>query len=105
MGDKDYSLTITLPSLQPDLSFLIYPLHVLTTNRIVNTAIFRRQHTSLFRFHKDFSDLRKINGVKGWFAGIVPFTLSYFVGEESGNMEESKSVWPYLTFLLTYNPL
>lgn len=108
MSDRKYDLTMTLPSVELDKTFAIYPLYVLTANRMVNTILQRRQRTSFFRFHHDFKDMKKINGLKSWIAGIVPFTISWFIAEESASEEEENDSFRNLAtmlFVCTYNPL
>ena len=59
---------------------LVYPLHVLCTNRILNTMISRNRTNKTNSgtkgsIIKDFTNIHRLSGV---FIGLVPYTLAYF---------------------------
>ena len=56
------------------LIFSIYPLIVLGTNRICDTAISRKQNIGRIRY---FDDLRNIRGMSSLYAGFLPFAINY----------------------------
>jgi len=58
---------------------LIYPMHVLSTNRIVNTIISRKENFRGIRLTDDLKDIYRLRGVRGYFYGIVPYSLNYFL--------------------------
>jgi hypothetical protein len=57
-----------------DYSMLIYPLHVLATNRTCDTVISRKTDMGKFRFINDFGNIRTLGGL---FAGLLPYTINY----------------------------
>ena len=56
------------------LIFSIYPLIVLGTNRICDTAISRKKNIGRIRY---FDDLRNIRGMSSLYAGFLPFAINY----------------------------
>ena len=59
-----------------DLSIFVYPLHVLTTNRICDTIISRQnQKGKWLRFPNDFNNIRSISGLM---IGFTPYCISHF---------------------------
>ena len=56
-----------------DHSLLVYPLHLLATNRTCETMI-SRQKKSAPRFISDLSNIRNVSGL---FAGMLPYSLNY----------------------------
>lgn len=59
--DKDYSL-------------ILYPLHVLTTNRACNTTISRQRGPEPIRWYNDLKSIRSISGLS---IGFVAYFLCY----------------------------
>jgi|TARA_B110000285_G_C14961460_1_gene531906 hypothetical protein len=57
-----------------DYSMLVYPLHVLATNRTCDTMISRKTDAGPFRFLRDFQNIRNVSWL---FAGLLPYTINY----------------------------
>ena len=64
---------------EPDFSMYIYPMHVLSTNRILNTIISRKENFRGPKLFDDLKDVYRLRGLKGYFFGIVPYSLNYFM--------------------------
>lgn len=65
---------ILLDTESKDYSMPIYPLHVLSTNRMCDTMISRKVDAGKFRI---ISDLGTIRSLSGLFAGLLPYTICY----------------------------
>lgn len=106
LGEFDYEFVIT-----HDYTLLIYPMHVLSTNRILDTIISRNENVNGNKMRQDFKDIRKLRGFKGYYYGLVPYTLNYFLNhaEFFGNAdEEYNDKYGYYWFMLTlalWNPI
>ena len=67
---------------------LIYPIHVLATNRVVDTMISRSiDNEKLYgdgknRKFRMLHDLKNIRNISGLFIGFLPYSLAYFKGME-----------------------
>jgi len=59
--------------LKLDYTLLVYPLHVLATNRTCDTIV-SRQKLPGFRAITDLSNIRSLSGL---FIGFIPYTFSY----------------------------
>ncbi|CDW89502.1 UNKNOWN [Stylonychia lemnae] len=55
-----------------DYSLPIYPIHVLSTNRILDTIISRNE------VNKPASNMYKLRGIGAYFAGFVPYSINFF---------------------------
>ena len=53
---------------------MMYPMHVLCTNRVCDTVISRSSNPNKIRILSDFRNIYSLTGV---FIGIIPYTLSY----------------------------
>lgn len=96
---------------EPDFSMYIYPMHVLSTNRILNTIISRKENFRGPKLFDDLKDVYRLRGLKGYFFGIVPYSLNYFMNNVQffGNADEEFNdpqgyKWFVLTMLL-WNPI
>ena len=56
-----------------DYTMLVYPLHVLATNRTCDTMI-SRQNKIGFRSPSDLANIRSLSGL---FAGLLPYSINY----------------------------
>jgi hypothetical protein len=59
-----------------DNSLLIYPLHVLATNRMCDTMNSKKPGTAMFKFPADFVQIRSASSL---FAGLLPYSINYLI--------------------------
>ena len=72
-----------------------FPLSVISTNRILNTAISRKGTANSFRpidLWRDMVALKRIGGHRTLFAGLIPTLLLYFHQRE----EDKRSQMPQI---------
>lgn len=105
---KRYTLDLTL---KPDYTYFVYPFHVLSTNRILNTVISRYERKGTIRAHKDLADIYKLTGVKGLFYGLVPYTVNHLFnnlqifGSSDDEFSHPTGKYWFAFTLLMWNPL
>ena len=76
--------------IQRDYSIFAFPIHVLGTNRTLDTAISRQQNPKKILMSRGLNDLvniSKLNGIKGLFAGFIPYAYNHM-----------KNHWEYQLF-------
>ena len=74
-----------------DYTLLLYPFHVLSTNRILESIISRnRKEDKTIRMFSDFKDIKKLHGLRGFYLGLSPYLLNYGLNniEFFGNSDE-----------------
>ena len=95
----------------PDFTMLIYPIHVLSTNRIINTIIYRKNPKSKFRALDDLRTMYRIQGVRAFFLGLVPYSITAFINHteyfssQDGEVGDDVGNFWFFFGLLMWNPL
>jgi hypothetical protein len=86
-------------------------MHVLTTNRVLDTIISRKKAVSNFRIVGDFKDIYRICGVRGFFYGLLPYSLNYLLNNVNfyGSVDEDFTMplgkaWFFFS-LMMWSPL
>eukprot|EP00347_Sterkiella_histriomuscorum_P019673 403340724 len=86
-------------------------MHVLSTNRILDTIISRHHNVAKTRIVQDFKDIHRLQGFRGYLFGLTPYMTNFLFNhlEIFGNSDEE---WNHETgwywFILTigvWNPL
>ena len=86
-------------------------MHVLATNRILNTSISRYPRKGNIRFHKDLGDIYRLAGIKGLYYGLVPYTMNYLFnnvtlfGTTDNEIVHPIGKYWFVGSLLLWNPL
>ena len=106
-----------------DYTIPIYLIHVLATNRILDTVISRSEvnkparyffRISLYNSYRMFTDLKnmyKIGGIRSYFAGFVPYSLNFFFNHvkffENSDAEFNDKFGKYffITSIALWNPI